>query len=59
MTAGMPSMLPRSGGNWDGSPGLHSRRPLAETVDWYLGNREWIDFVRSGEYLTWMEKELP
>lgn len=29
---------------------------LAETVDWYLGNREWIDYVRSGEYRRWIEK---
>ena len=29
---------------------------LAETVDWYLGNREWIDYVRSGDYRNWIEK---
>ena len=29
---------------------------LAETVDWYLGNREWTDYLRSGEYRTWIEK---
>ncbi len=29
---------------------------IAETVDWYLGNREWIDYVRSGEYRKWIEK---
>lgn len=29
---------------------------LAETVDWYLANREWVDAVRSGEYMKWIEK---
>lgn len=29
---------------------------LAETVDWYLGNRDWIDYVRSGEYRDWIKK---
>jgi dTDP-glucose 4,6-dehydratase len=29
---------------------------LAETVDWSFDNRQWIDFVRSGEYRHWIEK---
>ena len=29
---------------------------LKETVKWYLSNREWIEQVKSGEYLKWMEK---
>jgi dTDP-glucose 4,6-dehydratase len=24
-------------------------------VAWYLAHRQWIDFVRSGEYLRWIE----
>jgi dTDP-glucose 4,6-dehydratase len=28
---------------------------IAATVDWYLSNRSWIDFVRSGEYRLWMQ----
>jgi len=28
---------------------------LRATVRWYLGNREWIEGVRSGEYLRWIE----
>ena len=28
---------------------------LAETVDWYLENRPWIEDVRSGEYSRWIE----
>jgi dTDP-glucose 4,6-dehydratase len=28
---------------------------LRKTVDWYLENRRWIDHVKSGEYLKWME----
>jgi dTDP-glucose 4,6-dehydratase len=28
---------------------------LARTVDWYLGNKPWIDSIRSGDYLKWIE----
>lgn len=30
---------------------------LAETVDWYLANGPWIDFIRSGDYRRWMETQ--
>ena len=29
---------------------------LVETVKWYLSNREWIENIKSGEYLRWMDK---
>ncbi|AGT42714.1 dTDP-glucose 4,6-dehydratase [Treponema pedis] len=29
---------------------------LADTVDWYLQNKTWIENVRSGEYRNWIEK---
>ncbi len=29
---------------------------LRTTVAWYLGNRSWVDAVRSGEYRKWLEK---
>ena len=29
---------------------------LAQTVDWYLENTEWIEHVRSGEYRSWLER---
>ncbi len=29
---------------------------LKETVKWYLENRDWIETVKSGEYLKWMEQ---
>ena len=28
---------------------------LKKTVRWYLENREWIENIKSGEYLKWME----
>lgn len=31
-------------------------KALAETVDWYLGNSEWVDSVKSGEYRDWIKK---
>ena len=27
---------------------------LAETVQWYLNNMDWVDSVRSGDYRKWM-----
>ncbi|MCG2583469.1 dTDP-glucose 4,6-dehydratase [Massilia sp. TS11] len=29
---------------------------IAKTVDWYLTHQAWVDDVRSGAYLTWMEQ---
>jgi dTDP-glucose 4,6-dehydratase len=29
---------------------------LRETIAWYLAHQDWVNRVRSGEYLTWMEK---
>lgn len=29
---------------------------LVETVKWYLGNRQWIENIQSGEYMKWIEK---
>ena len=28
---------------------------LERTVDWYLGNGAWVDRIRSGEYLRWID----
>ncbi len=29
---------------------------LRKTIQWYLDNPEWVENVRSGEYMNWMEK---
>jgi dTDP-glucose 4,6-dehydratase len=29
---------------------------LEKTVDWYLGNRPWVESVRSGEYRRWIHE---
>ena len=29
---------------------------LKLTVDWYLGNKKWLDRVRSGEYVKYYQK---
>ena len=28
---------------------------LIETVQWYQNNEKWVDSIRSGEYLDWLE----
>ena len=30
---------------------------LESTIFWYLNNMEWVDRVRSGEYLQWIDKQ--
>lgn len=29
---------------------------LDKTIEWYLANNEWIDSVKSGDYLKWVDK---
>lgn len=36
-------------------PRFRFEEALARTVDWYLENQQWIDYVRSGEYRKWIE----
>jgi dTDP-glucose 4,6-dehydratase len=35
------------------SPQIDFEPGLAATVDWYRSNRDWVQHVRSGEYLTY------
>jgi len=30
---------------------------LKKTIEWYLNHREWVDRVKSGAYLSWIEKQ--
>ena len=30
---------------------------IEKTIDWYLNNQEWVDSIRSGEYLQWMDRQ--
>lgn len=39
------------------SPSVTFEQGLAETVDWYLNNNEWVDTVRSGSYLHYYEEQ--
>ena len=36
-------------------PQFNFETALARTLDWYLNNMAWIDYVRSGAYLKWIE----
>jgi dTDP-glucose 4,6-dehydratase len=38
------------------SPGFSFEKALASTVAWYMNNKKWIDFVRTGDYRIWIEK---
>ena len=29
---------------------------MKKTIQWYLNNKEWVDRVKSGEYLSWIEQ---
>jgi dTDP-glucose 4,6-dehydratase len=37
------------------SPAHGFEEALEATVDWYLGNMDWVEMVRSGEYRKWIE----
>jgi dTDP-glucose 4,6-dehydratase len=37
------------------SPAHDFEEALGATVDWYLDNMDWVEFVRSGEYRKWIE----
>jgi dTDP-glucose 4,6-dehydratase len=38
-------------------PSLQFEEGLAETIDWYLHNNEWLDDVTSGAYRSYYEKQ--
>ena len=37
-------------------PSLQFEEGLSKTIDWYLGNKEWLESVTSGEYKKYYEK---
>ncbi len=30
---------------------------IKKTIKWYLDNKEWVDRVKSGEYLSWIKQQ--
>jgi dTDP-glucose 4,6-dehydratase len=30
---------------------------LIKTINWYLANKNWVERVKSGEYLSWIEQQ--
>jgi dTDP-glucose 4,6-dehydratase len=38
------------------TPSVSFEAGLKKTIQWYLEHRQWIDNVRSGEYMKWIEK---
>jgi dTDP-glucose 4,6-dehydratase len=41
--------------NW--TPARDFDSGLESTISWYLNNMEWVDRVRSGEYMQWIDKQ--
>jgi dTDP-glucose 4,6-dehydratase len=39
------------------APRYRFEEALESTVDWYLGNMDWVDSVRTGRYREWIEKQ--
>jgi len=37
-------------------PRYNFKEAIQETIDWYLENMKWVESVRSGEYLKWIER---
>ena len=38
------------------SPSYTFEQGIAETIDWYLSHREWMDKIISGEYMSYYDK---
>lgn len=38
-------------------PQVNFERGLAETIDWYLDNKSWWSAIKTGEYLSYYEKQ--
>ena len=32
-------------------------KAIEKTVDWYMNNMKWVDSVRSGDYLNWIQDD--
>ncbi len=41
----------------DWAPEVTFEQGLQETIDWYLNNEEWVDNIRSGDYLSYYEEQ--
>lgn len=39
------------------SPRVPFDQGLAEAIEWYRANRSWVDTIRSGEYMSYYEKQ--
>ncbi len=39
------------------APRVPFEKGLAETIDWYVAHEEWREHIRSGEYLTYYERQ--
>jgi dTDP-glucose 4,6-dehydratase len=39
----------------DWRPEVSLERGIRETINWYLQNRQWVDWVKSGEYQIWIK----
>jgi dTDP-glucose 4,6-dehydratase len=38
-------------------PSYTFERGIRETVEWYLGNPQWVKHITSGEYLQWVQRQ--
>ncbi|HPH12107.1 MAG TPA: dTDP-glucose 4,6-dehydratase, partial [Thermotogota bacterium] len=39
------------------APTVSFEEGMERTIDWYLGNRDWLEKIISGEYLRYYEKQ--
>ena len=40
----------------DWEPLVNWEQGISETVEWYLRNQDWVNSVRTGEYLNWLDR---
>ncbi len=37
-------------------PAHNFEKGIEETINWYLNNKDWVENIKSGEYLKWLDK---
>ena len=52
----MPSTAKSWAASWDGSRRCSSIKGLADTINWYRDNQQWLNDVRSGQYRDYFQK---
>ncbi|MBN2033597.1 MAG: hypothetical protein JW836_09990 [Deltaproteobacteria bacterium] len=57
MTADTPSIRRKSTKTLAGHPRIGFEDGLAQTIDWYLENTQWVESILNGAYMEYYRKQ--